>query len=180
MENNQSFDEIEFQQAFEKILLENSFSAYITDIAELISNGRLNPQNLNSILDEKGITNIRTIREELLDLIFAYIHVVLNDDIVSEKERNNIRLLKTYFKIREGDFLEKRKSEIENVLQRQFARQFRDDKIDGSESIHNVYLQEIFDLSYDQFDKFKEKEIKKALERGADITDLDTAKRPKL
>lgn len=179
MENNPSSNEIELQQAFEQILSENSFTNYVSDIAELISKGNLNTENLNAILAENGITNIRSIREELLDLLLAYIHVVLNDNIISEKERNNIRFLKTYFKIREGDFLEKRKADIGNVLQRQFARQFLDDKIDVSESIHNVFLQEIFDLSYDQFDKFKEQEIKNALERGADITDLDTANRPK-
>ncbi|MZQ50304.1 MAG: hypothetical protein GT598_14995 [Bacteroidales bacterium] len=38
----------------------------------------------------------------------------------------------------------------------------------------------LFDLSYDQIDKFKEYFVHKALESGADITDLDTAKVPDL
>lgn len=67
MENNPSSNEIELQQAFEQILSENSFTNYVSDIAALISKGSLNPQNLSAILTENGITNIRTIREELLD-----------------------------------------------------------------------------------------------------------------
>ncbi|MFA7471153.1 MAG: HNH endonuclease, partial [Weeksellaceae bacterium] len=38
----------------------------------------------------------------------------------------------------------------------------------------------VFDLSYDQFDKLKEIEVRKALERGADISELDTARIPKV
>jgi len=34
-------------------------------------------------------------------------------------------------------------------------------------------------LSYDQFDELKDNEIIKALEQGADISDLDTARFPK-
>lgn len=108
-----------------------------------------------------------------------FLHDGLTDHIISKNERDNIELLKIYFKIKEGDFIEHRYSEIEDVLLRQFERQFVDNKIDYMESKHNVYLQEIFDLSYDQFDKFKEREVINALARGADITDLDTAKYPR-
>ena len=172
-------NDLELHQAFEKILSIDTFNSYISDIAEIIYNNSLNTENLNSILNEYKIKNIRDINEELLDLIIVYINLVLNDDIITENERNNIELLKTYFKIKEGDFIENRYSEIEDVLQRQFERQYTDNKIDYLESMHNVYLQEIFDLSYDQFDKFKEREIISALARGADITELDKAKYPK-
>lgn len=54
-----------------------------------------------------------------------------------------------------------------------------DNEVDLRESIHKVNLQEIFDLSYDQFEKFKETEVIRALERGADISKLDTINIPK-
>lgn len=180
MEKSLPKTDLELNRAFEIILSIKTFSNYISDIAEIIYNGSLNSENLNSILSEYKIKNIRKINEELLDLIIVYINLALNDHIISENERENIELLKRYFKIREGDFIEKRHSEIEDILQRQFERQYSDNKIDNLESIHNVYLQEIFDLSYDQFDKFKKREIINALERGADITELDTATYPKL
>ncbi len=180
MEKSLPKNDLELHQAFEIILSIKTFSNYISDIAEIIYNGSLNSENLNSILNEYKIKNIRNINEELLDLIIIYINLVLNDHILSESEKNNIGLLKIYFKIKEGDFIEKRHAEIEDILQRQFERQYTDNKIDHLESMHNVYLQEIFDLSYDQFDEFKEREIISALARGADITELDTAKYPKL
>ena len=179
MEKSLPKNDLELHKAFEIILSIRTFNNYISDIAEIIYNGSLNSKNLNSILNEYKIKSIRDINEELLDLIIVYVNLVLNDHIISENERNNIELLKIYFKIKEGDFIENRHAEIEDVLQRQFERQYTDDKIDHKESIHNVYLQEIFDLSYDQFDKFKEYEIVRALARGADITELDTAKYPK-
>lgn len=172
-------NDLELHSAFAIILSIKTFSNYISDIAEMIYNGSLNSENLNFILNEYKIKNIRNINDELLDLILVYINLALNDHIISENERNNIELLKIYFKIKEGDFIEKRHSEIEDVLQRQFERQYSDNKIDNIESMHSVYLQEIFDLSYDQFDKFKEREIINALARGADITELDTASYPK-
>lgn len=178
MENSLSKRESALHQAFEKIIPVKTFSNYILDIAKEIYNGDLNAENLNSILNKYKIKSIRNINEELLDLIIAYTNIALDDHILSKNERDNIALLKIYFKIREGDFIKKRYSEIKNISQRQFERQYTDDKIDHFESIHNVYLQEIFDLSYDQFDKFKEREITSALARGAKITDLDTAKYP--
>lgn len=179
MEKSLPKNDLELHRAFEIILSIKTFSNYISDIAEIIYNGSLNSENLNSVLRDYKISNVRNINEELLDLVIVYINLALNDHIISENERNNIELLKTYFKIKEGDFIEKRYSEIEDVLQRQFERQYSDNKIDNLESMHNVYLQEIFDLSYDQFDKFKEREIVSALERGADITELDTARYPR-
>lgn len=179
MEKSISQNDLELHQAFEVILSIKTFSNYISDIAEIIYNGSLNSENLNTIMSEYKIKNIRNINEELLDLIIVYINLVLNDYIISNNEKNNIELLKVYFKIKEGDFIQKRYSEVEDILQRQFERQYADNKIDQLESLHSVDLQQIFDLSYDQFDKFKEFEITHALARGADITELDTAKYPK-
>ena len=180
MEKSISQNDLELHQAFEIILSIKTFSNYVSDIAEMIYNGSLNSENLNTILNEYKIKNIRNINEELLDLIIVYINLVLNDHVISDNERKNIELLKIYFKIKEGDFIQKRYSEVEDVLQRQFERQYADNKIDQLESLHSFDLQQIFDLSYDQFDKFKEREIINALARGANITELDTAKHPKL
>lgn len=179
MEKSLPKNDLELHRAFEIILSIKTFSNYISDIAEIIYNGSLNSENMNLILKDYKIKNIRNINEELLDLVIVYINLALNDHIISENERKNIELLKKYFKIKEGDFISNRYSEIEDILQRQFERQYSDNKIDDLESIHNVYLQEIFDLSYDQFDKFKAREIISALERGADIKSLDTASYPK-
>lgn len=56
---------------------------------------------------------------------------------------------------------------------------YLDNTVDSLEALHNVELQQLFNLSYDQFDEFKNREIQRAIEQGADITSLDTAKIPK-
>lgn len=172
-------DDLELHKAFEIILSIDTFSDYIIDISELIYKNELSRANISLVLQDHKINRIEEIKDELLDLLIVYINLILNDHIITENEKNNIKLLKIYFKIKEGDFYRRRYNEIEDILHRQFERQFLDNKITREESIYNVELQEIFDLGYDQFDKFKEKEVKRALEIGVDISDLDTARIPK-
>lgn len=172
-------DDVELHDAFGVILSIESFSDYILDIAKLIYNNDLSRENTQKVLSEYKIPGVEDIKEELLDLLIVYINLILNDHAISEKERLNIGLLKRYFKIKEGDFYNNRYPEVEDVLHRQFERLYLDHTISKEEALHSVELQGLFDLSYDQFDEFKEKEVRKALEQGADITDLDTTKYPK-
>jgi hypothetical protein len=180
MEISLSKDDLELHEAFGIILSIEMFSDYISDIAELIYDNRLSQENLETILFEYKLKSIDEIKEELIDLLIVYINLILNDHIISEKEKKNIGVLKIYFKIKEGDFYNFRYYEIKEILSRQFERLYFDNSISHEEAIHNVELQALFDLSYDQFDEFKEEEVRKALEKGADIYDLDTAKYPKV
>ena len=179
MGNSLQKNDIELHEAFGIILSIETFSDYISDISELVYKNNLNSENLNVILKENGIKDIKDIKEELLDLLIIYINLVLNDHIISDHEKENIELLKKYFKIKEGDFYKNRFFEIDDILNRQFERLYSDNQIDRVEEIHHFNLQDIFDLGYDQYDKFKETEVRNALERGADIIDLDTARFPK-
>ena len=173
-------DDSELHEAFGVILSIESFSNYISDIAELIYKDELNRKNLEAILIGYKIRKIEDIKEELLDLLIVYVNLILNDHTVSDKEKCNVGLLKKYFKIREGDFYNNRYHEVKDILHRQFERLYLDNIISKEEEIHNFDLQDLFDLSYDQLDEFKEDEVRKALESGADISDLDTAKYPKV
>lgn len=90
----------------------------------------------------------------------------------------NLHIPCSCFDIEEGDFFKHRQHEVQRVLSRQFGRLYADGMVDKGEAVHNVYLQEIFGLSYDQFDAFKAEAVNNALKQGADITDLDTASNP--
>lgn len=173
-------NDLELREAFGIILSIKSFSDYIIDIAELIYNNELDRENIQKVLEEQKIKKIEDIKEELLDLLIVYINLILNDHIISDNEKFNVELLKKYFKIKEGDFHKYRFQEVEDILHRQFERIYLDNDIDAQEAIHNVELQGLFNLSYDQFDEFKEKEIRRALNQGANISNLDTAKFPKV
>jgi hypothetical protein len=173
-------DNPELKEAFEIIISIDSFSDYIVDLAELVYTGNLDKLNIEKVLKEHNIENIKDIKEEILDLLIVYINLILKDHIITDIEKKNIETLKIYLKIKEGDFFKYRPDAIEDCLNRQFELLYGDNKIESNEALYNVGLQDLFDLSYDQFDTYKEKEVRNALERGASIADLDTAKYPKV
>ena len=78
------------------------------------------------------------------------------------------------FKIHEGDFYNIKYSEIEDILDRQLESMYQDNNINNEEALQKVELQELFNLSYDQFLELSAKAVKAAIDRGADPLDLDT------
>jgi hypothetical protein len=169
----------ELHKAFETILADGSFSDCVTDIIELVYCKKLNRHTLLAIIREYKIKDIADIKEELLNLLIAYINIVLKDNIITDDELRNLKILKLYFRVKEGDFYKKCYKGVENILHQQFEILYSDNKITSEEEKHDLRLQELFDLSYDQFDEFKENEIRKVLLRGANITELNTARFPK-
>lgn len=168
----------ELRKAFETIPTIKQLSDPVLAISQLISTCELSRESIQNVLNKYQIEKISDLKLELLDLLITYANVILDDHIVSEKERFNIEILKKYFRIKEGDFFTYRYSEVENILHRQFEIIYSDNDVSREEAIHKVALQELFDLSYDQFEIFKQKEISKALDQGADISNLDTTTFP--
>lgn len=165
----------ELSMIFETIPNISKLSKPVLDITKLVAASELSQESIQDVLDTYKIKELIDLKEELLDLLVTYANIILDDNIISEKERFNMAILKKYFKIKEGDFYTYRYSEVENILSRQFNKIYSDKNVNKEEATHSVALQEIFDLSYDQFEIFKQKEIKKAIELGADISNLDTA-----
>ena len=164
----------QFKEAFNQIICTGSFSDYIKAISKNIISNILDKPSLEKILKEYNINKTEYIKEELLDLLLAYIKLILQDNFISEEELKNLKLLKRLFSIKEGDFYNYRYKQIEEILDRQFTLIYSDNEIDTQEALHKVGLQELFDLSYDQFLELVDKEVKAAIERGAKDDDLDT------
>ena len=174
MESFLPVEDKELKSAFGIILSIESFSKHINEIVELIFYDEFNRENLGRVLQTHEIRRIEDIKEELLDLLLVYIGIVLNDNAISEHEAGNVRILKRAFRIVEGDFYNYRYEEVVEVLLRQFNQIYFDGYVDDGEALHKVSLQELFDLSYDQFTKIANIEAKAALERGAGLDNLDT------
>jgi len=168
-------DDLDLNKAFKIILTSVSLSEITKDIARLICDNSLSTHSIQEVIRKYHLKSIIDIKEEMLDLILKYINIVLIDNKLSQKELTNVKILKTAFKIREYDFYRYRHHEIKEILYKQFVRIYRDDnKIDDIEALHKVDLQELFSLSYDQFLEFANDEDISALERGADVLNLDT------
>lgn len=174
----QIFDE-DFYLTFENILSGEDFNEPIADIVELICNRELTRENLKKALSEHQIDRVESIKDDLLDLVLVYIDYVLKDYIITDNEKRNVEFLKKYFKIKEGDFYNRKYYEVEQVLHRQFEKLYFDNNISPQEAEYNFNLQDMFDLSCDQFDRFKGDEICRALDRGASILNLDVSAYPK-
>jgi hypothetical protein len=165
-------DDLNLHEAFKIILSTENLKDYIREIAKCIYNNKM---NFHDVLLKYKITNIVDIKEELLDLILQYINIILHDNKLTINELNNTNILKVNFKIKEGDFYKYRYDQIKEILLKQLSKIYRDDdKISFGESLYKVELQELFDLGYDQFLKFANIEDALALDRHANILDLDT------
>ena len=167
-------DDQSLHDAFIEISKQNR-TDYIHQIVELVLKNNLNRKNIQIILSKFSIKNIGVIKNKLLGVLIEYSNIVLRDNVLSEIEKINFEFLKLYFGIKEGDFYNNKRLEIKEILIKQFERLYDDNLITHSESEHNFILQEMFDLNYDQFDILKEDIIIKAIEKGAEITNLDTA-----
>jgi hypothetical protein len=167
-------DDIEIHRAFDKIHLIENFSLYIKKMSNLISTNDLDRKKLENILKEHSIRGIEEIKEEIIDLLLFYINIILNDNIITEKEADNVNRLKRFFKTEEGDFYRYRYKEVLDILNKQFERINENNEIDTEEALHKVMLQELFDLSYDQFLGLVDREVRAALQRGANVFKLDT------
>lgn len=167
--------------AFAQLSSRQSYSRFVQAIStELATHGYLDKSALQGVQQANNVANLTDYREELLDVVLDYVRLVLDDHVLTDAEADVARYLKRLFSIKEGDFYRFRHPQVKEVLHLQFERIYQDDdKISPEEAMHKVALQDVFDLSYDQFLEFKEQEIRMALARGADIRDLDTAKIPK-
>ncbi|RYE54866.1 MAG: hypothetical protein EOP48_11380 [Sphingobacteriales bacterium] len=164
----------DLKEPFQKILSTNNFGDPANEVAELIAEGQFNLQNLDGVLKRYQLKDLVQIKLQVLDMLISYIWLIVSDNVITAREANNLRFLKRFFKIREGDFYSSKYATIETILERQFELMYQDDVIDKDEAIQKVELQEMFDLSYDQFLKLSQKAITSAIDRGADPLELDT------
>lgn len=158
----------------QNLLERKSYSNAMNEALRLFADGNTSPILLKQKINENGITQ-DTLRWEAVDVIIDYVELILEDNILSSEEMQILRMMKLYFRVKEGDFLKQHKDEIiEHILTRQLELIYRDKCVDIYESLMKVELQELFGLSYDQFLQFEQMAVEEALNNGADIGDLDT------
>jgi hypothetical protein len=164
----------DLQEPFQKILSTENFGEPVNEIADVFGEGQFDLQSLDEILQRYKIKDLGYIKPQIMDMILAYVRLIVSDNVISSKEAANVKFLKRFFKIKEGDFYASKYDDVEHILDKQFELMYQNNVIDNKEAVQKVELQEMFDLSYDQFLKLSQKAIKSAIERGADPIDLDT------
>jgi hypothetical protein len=162
----------QLKEPFQKVLSTENFGEPVNDIAELIGLGQLTAQNFDKVLHDHK--DVKKINDKILDMVLAYINLILIDNFITPKEAESIKYLKRFFKIKEGDFYSVKYNDIERILNKQFEHMYHNNIIDTEEALQKVELQELFDLSYDQFLQLSQNAVKAAIDRGANPIDLDT------
>lgn len=137
---------------------DNNDAEYLNEIIILIQNNELYRSKIDEILLKYEIVNHQKVQEDFLDLILNYIEFVLEDDLIEETESYNVTQLKRLFQIKIGDFYDKRYFAIQAILKKQCAKSLADQQNNRASVIQQFQLQGLFDLSYDQFTEFIEKE----------------------
>ena len=161
------------ENTVEKMMKKCQFSEPMNQILKLFIGNQLSPLERNGVLETYGVKLI-DIRRESLDVIIGYAETALDDNILTEEEMNELRMLKRYLGIGDNDFLTYGREEaIKHILMRQLELIVADKKVDGKEALMKTDLQELFGLSYDQFQVYEQEIVEDAIKKGANIEDLD-------
>ena len=88
---------------------------------------------------------------ELVDAVLNIIEEALRDHHLTADERIEIRVIRHQLGLSEGALLLHRRERIADLLIREMKRLLADKKVDAAEALYQVDLQEIFDLSYDEY-----------------------------
>ncbi len=161
------------QLSFEKILCNENFDNCTNEVAEIIAVSGYNQRELGEIFKEYR-KNFESHKSASLELILAYIRLIIQDLEISDEELLNVCLLKRFLRIKEGDFIENKSDKIAEILHHQFYLLYKNNRMEEILQEYRFRLQDLFDLSYDEFLEFERESIEGALRNGADIFEFDT------
>ncbi len=149
-----------------------SLTEYLQQVCSSIIDKTITKKAVEEILKTNGI-NYSLAKVDFLHLIFEYIKITLEDDILTATEKENIKFLKILFQIHPGDFYFHNKKEIEATISSQLSRIYQDNYINDEEALLKVDLQEIFDLSFDEMNDYSKVEASISIQKGTDPKHLD-------
>lgn len=163
------------QQSIKKIKESGKYSEKINILLDLIIDGKLSPISRDEVLAARKIARVSDLKEESVSVVIDYAKLCLEDGVLSDSEIDDMRMLKLFFKIGDGDFYKcKKQEEVKEILTVELQKLYADKVIDKNEALMKVDLQVMFGLSYDEFYEIVNEVAGKALKEGAKLEDLDT------
>lgn len=150
------------QETAQELIARKEYPEVIKGALQLIIDGQMNSVALDKVLSEKGIRRITDIKEKTLDVLLDYADIILEDDILTPDELRNLKMLKLFFQIEEGDFQKNNKSaRVESIIVSQLEKLYADNILDEQEALHQSELQGVFGLGYDEYENIVKKVAKK-------------------
>ena len=163
------------QDAVKKLLTTQKYNDKVIAILQLVSDGKMRLPDVDATLTQIKVKRITDLKDKLVDVLFDYINLCLEDDVLTQSEMQDFQTLQRFFRIQEGDFIRCHKEhEIKNVLTEQLRKIQSDNVVDKAEALMKNDLQAMFGLSYDQFLAIENEVSKESIKSGANLLDLDT------
>lgn len=150
------------QETAQELITRKEYPEVIKAALQLVVEGQMSSLALDKVLAEKGIRRITDIKEKTLDVLLDYADIILEDDVLTSDELKNLKMLKLFFRIEEGDFQKNNKfARVESIIVRQLEKLYADNILDEQEALHQSDLQGVFGLGYDEYAKIVNKVAKK-------------------
>jgi tellurite resistance protein len=103
------------------------------------------------IVADTQATEVSTMRVAILDAILYAMEAALADHELTDTERRTLYELQRTAGLVEGEVLTRRPERVAALLETEMRRLLADRSIAPEEALHQVALQEIFGLSYDEY-----------------------------
>lgn len=162
-----------FISAIHQLCETHSYSEDIRELLNMMLHGKSTIHFLDYI-DDRNL-GLAHIKGQAMEVVLDYAQLILEDNVLSQDEIFNIRYLRRFFNIEDGEFLEySKRARVEAILIEQLEKLYADNKIDKEEMLHKSEMQGLFGLGYDDYQEIVNKVAIEAYSRGADLKDLDT------
>ena len=93
------------QDIASKLLSTKKYTDKASAILNLIADNKISMSDLNNTLAEIKTKRITDLKDQLINVAIDYINICLEDNVLTQTEMQDFRMLKHFFKIQEGDFI---------------------------------------------------------------------------
>jgi hypothetical protein len=132
-------------------LLKGGDGGPIGELAVMLSQGVVAPSAFTAHVKRHGLARENWFRLQVLDLALGFIRDGIEDSALRSGHLSDVRTLKAFLHIADGDFYAYRASEVAAIIGEQLDRILDDAEITDEEELRQVDLQAAFGLAYDEY-----------------------------
>ncbi|MEP6766276.1 MAG: hypothetical protein ABJB66_18330 [Gemmatimonadaceae bacterium] len=142
----------DLQSHFSSLASTQGVTGAIGELTAHLASGRTDHAFFEDIIDRYDLAGEQWFAPQRLDLLIGFANECLeNRELLHATQLGNLRVLKSFLQISDGEFLHHRPSEIAHILREQLRIVLADAIIDDEEDMYLVTLQALFGLGYDDF-----------------------------
>jgi hypothetical protein len=136
---------------FRALVVTQGTQGPIGELIAALSGEHLDRADYDRICGRHGIDTDIWFRRQVLDLVLGYVTQELEKGPLSAGAQRDLRELRHFLQVTDGEFMKHRAAEVATLLREQFDAILADFVIDDAEELQQVELQALFGLSYDDY-----------------------------